>query len=177
MQNHIFKIAIIGNGGGGKTTLSRVLARRYQLNLVHVDSIQYLPGMKTRAAEETQIILNQAADQQDWVIDGFGSLEVMERRFKLADKIIFVDFPLWRHYWWCTKRQVKSIWMPRSELPKGCDEATVGYTIKLFKILWRVHVKIKPELEMIFDRPEIKPKVVRIANLHEWKSVLNSGLL
>lgn len=40
------RIAIIGNGGGGKTTLARSLAEKYSLPLTHVDSIQYLAVMK-----------------------------------------------------------------------------------------------------------------------------------
>jgi adenylate kinase family enzyme len=170
------KIAIIGNGGGGKTTLARELASKYALPLTHVDSIQYLPGMKVRDSQETSTILRQLALSERWLIDGFGTLEVMRHRFALADKIIFVDFPLWRHYWWCTKRQLKSITAPRAELPPGCNEATLASTWKLFQILWRVHSKIRPELQALFSQPEIVPKVVRISSLDEWNAVFTHGL-
>ena len=106
-MKNINRVAIIGNGGGGKTTLARSLAKKYSLPLTHVDSIQYLPCMKIRDPMETTRILNQMADEDLWLIDGFGSYEVMQRRFIRADIIIFVDFPLWRHYFWCTKRQIK----------------------------------------------------------------------
>jgi adenylate kinase family enzyme len=176
MENQIRRIAIIGNGGGGKTTLSRALAERYRLEVTHVDSVQYLPGMITRNIEETRKLLNGIADRESWIIDGFGPFDVMERRFQIADKIVFVDFHLWRHYWWCTKRQIKSIWRPRDELPEGCNEGTVSHTIRLFKILWRVHSQIKPKLEEIFDRPDINPKVIAVQNLATWKSVFKGEL-
>jgi adenylate kinase family enzyme len=165
------KIAIIGNGGGGKTTLARAIASRYGLKLTHVDSIQFLAGMKVRDREETSRLLNALADEPSWVIDGFGRLDVMTRRFEIADRIVFVDFPLWRHYWWCTKRQVKSLWAPRSELPDGCNEATFSYTIELYKTLWRVHRTIRPELLKIFARPEIAGKVVKVRTMPEWNAV------
>ena len=171
MRPEIQKIAIIGNGGGGKTTLSRLLAARFGLPVTHVDSIQYLPGLKVRDRDETSSLLETIASQPGWIIDGFGSLDVMRRRFELADKVIFVDFPLWRHYWWCLKRQVISIWQPRSELPENCREATLAQTVKLFKILWRVHTEIRPQLLKMFSDPTIADKVLRIRSLTEWTSL------
>lgn len=172
----IRKIAVIGNGGGGKTTLSKVLAKKYLLKLTHVDSIQYLAGMKKRAPDETSHILDLLTQERNWLIDGFGSLEVMKRRFDLADKIVFVDFPLWRHYWWCTKRQIKSLWSPRKELPEGCNEATFSHTIHLYKILWRVHFKIRPNLIEFFQQENIKDKVITIRTLTDWNKIYSSEM-
>jgi adenylate kinase family enzyme len=170
------RIAVIGNGGGGKTTLSRVLAGRLEIPLIHVDGIQFLPGLKVRDRDETSKMLNDLADEKKWLIDGFGSIEVMRRRFALADQIIFVDFPLWRHYWWCTKRQITSLWRTRAELPLGCDEATLRYTLSLYKTLWRVHTQIRPILLTMFSEPEIAKKVLRIHTIADWRELAESSL-
>lgn len=169
------KIAVIGNGGGGKTTLSRRHHQLYQLPLTHVDSIQYTAGMQTRNIEETRAALNKIADMEKWIIDGFGPLDVMEKRFSIADKIVFVDFPIWRHYWWCTKRQMKSLWSPRQELPENCNEASFSHTVKLYKTLWRVHTKIRPQLLEIFSKENIKERVLTIRNVKEWTSLFKNG--
>ncbi|MGZ3649924.1 MAG: hypothetical protein ACXVB9_03680 [Bdellovibrionota bacterium] len=166
------KIAVIGNGGGGKTTLSRRLAARHDLPLTHVDSIQFLPGLKVRPQDETRRELNRIAEGDRWLIDGFGPLDVMERRFELASRIIFVDFPLWRHYWWATKRQVKSRRHPRPELPPGCEEGTLTHTWQLYRVLWRVHTVIRPQLREIFSRTEISSKVLLIKTPLEWNAAL-----
>lgn len=172
----IQKIAVIGNGGGGKTTLSRRLAEHHQLPLTHVDSIQFVPGMQIRPHSETIEILEKVQAQACWLIDGFGPLDIIEKRFHQADRIVFVDFPLWRHYWWCTKRQIKSLWSKRQELPEGCDEASVSHTVKLFKTLWRVHNKMRPELLKMFARSNLKPKMVFVRNLAEWNALFRNGL-
>lgn len=176
MRLKIKRIAVIGNGGGGKTTLSRRLHAVHQLPLTHVDSIQYIEGMKTREIEETRQLLSQIADAGEWIIDGFGPIDVIENRFSAADRIVSVDFPLWRHYWWCTKRQIKSIWLARSELPESCNEAILAHTVKLYRTLWRVHTQIRPQLLEILSRDEIKERVTIIRDLRTWNVIFRDGL-
>lgn len=87
-----------------------------------------------------------------WLIDGFGPFDTIEKRFHLADKVIFVDFPLWRHYWWCTKRQLKNFWKGKLEIGEG-NEASLRGTIKLYKILWKVHTQLRPKFLKILNPP------------------------
>ena len=154
------KIAVIGNSGGGKTILARKLSEQLNIPVTHVDSIQFLPGMMIRPMDETRKILNDVQALENWIIDGFGPLDMIEKRFGLADKIIFIDMPLWRHYWWCTKRQIKSfLGIRRKELPEGCYENSMAHTIKLFKTLWKVHTQMRPELIRILNRENLRNKV------------------
>jgi adenylate kinase family enzyme len=170
------KICVIGNGGGGKTTLGLSLKERYNLPLFHVDSIQFLENWVLRDIKETEKLLDELTLRESWIIDGFGSLEVLFRRFKKSDIIIFVDFPLWRHYWWCTKRQIKSIWHGRFELPEGCNEASLARTYKLYKILFRVHRDIRPALLKFFAKREIVNKVRTVKNLKDWNQIFYKGI-
>lgn len=165
------RITVIGNAGAGKTTLSRILAARYQLPLTHVDSIQFTAGMNIRPHAESIAILNKIQAEDKWLIDGYGPLDILEKRLELADKIIFIDFPIWRHYWWAFKRQIISLWSPRAELPKDCDDASMKQTIKLFKAMWKVHTKMRPEMLRILSREKLKSKVQVIRTLSDWKSL------
>jgi adenylate kinase family enzyme len=169
------RIAIIGNGGGGKTTLSRRLNQLHGLPLTHVDSIQFTAGMLARDREVVASILDELALRPEWIIDGYGPFASIEKRFEAADHILFVDFPLWRHYWWCTKRQAKAYWSPRTELPEGCDEASLSHTLKLYKIVWRVHTQIRPKLLEVFARESIQPKVFIIRTLADWRRVFDGA--
>ena len=175
-RDQFHKIAVIGNAGGGKTRLSRRLSELHQLPVVHVDSIQFLPGMNIRPQDETRSVLRDVAGRERWLIDGFGPLDLIEQRFQLADQVVFIDFPLWRHAWWCSKRQIKSFWQRREELPIGCNEATFAHTVKLFKTLWRVHKQMRPELVRILQRQNLRGKVIFIQNLKQWNRVYRQGV-
>ncbi len=169
------KVAVVGNAAGGKTYLSRLLSQKYSLPLVHVDSIQFLSGMKIRPHTETIKRLRDAASQEDWIIDGYGPLDVIEERFLIADYIIFIDLPLWRHYMWGFKRQIKNIWTRRPELPEGCNEASLQQTIKLFKTIGVVHKKMRPELIKIFNRDHLKGKMIFVRTLSDFQQVAEDG--
>lgn len=173
----ILKITVVGNIAGGKSRLSRRLSKIHNLPLTHVDSLQFLPGMKIRPQDETRQALLAVTRQERWIIDGYGPLDLIEKRFQAADKVIFVDFPIWRHYWWLSKRQVTNLWNPREELPEGCHEISWGHTVKLYKTLWQIHSKMRPELLRIFARDDLKDKVLFVRTLKEWESVFKNGVL
>ena len=172
----IKKIAVIGNSGGGKTTLSRELFRRYAFPLTHVDSVQFVAGMKIRPHKES-IALLQAEQQKDsWIIDGYGPLDILEQRLMLSDQIIFIDMPIWRHYWWCTKRQIQNLWSPRQELASGCNELSWEHTRKLYRNLWQSHTKMRPELLRILAREHFKNKLIHVRGQKQWNKLFRQGL-
>jgi len=161
------KISVIGNACSGKTRLSRELAKKYNLPLTHVDSIQFLSGMQLRDPSETRKILEDLASQNEWLIDGFGPLKIIEDRFQKSEVVIFIRLPLWRNYWWCIKRQVKGLLTreQRAELPAGCFESTIPQTIKLFKTIWNVHFGMWPQLDRIFLQGQYKNKIKYVRTL------------
>lgn len=175
MQN-IQKISVVGNAGGGKTALSRRLSEIHHLPLTHVDSIQFVPGMNIRPHKESILLLTDVENKDSWIIDGYGPLDIIEKRFRASDRVIFIDFPIWRHYWWCTKRQIQNLWSRREELPEGCNEATWAHTKKLYKTLWQVHTKMRPELLRIFARENLKEKVIYVRTLREWNEIFTHGV-
>lgn len=170
------KVAVIGNACSGKTRLSRVLAQRYSLPLTHVDSIQFLPGMKLRDPSETRKILEEVAEQDQWIIDGFGPLKIIESRFQKADIVVFIRFPLWRNYWWCLKRQVKGFFVKRAELPEDCFESTWSQSLKLGKTIWNVHFGMWPQLDRIFQQEIYRNKIVYVHNWAQLRRLSEMGL-
>jgi len=175
-QVQILKIMVIGNAAGGKTLLSKRLSEKLSLPLLHIDSIQFLPGMKIRPHHESIKYLRDFARQEKWVMDGFGPLDLIEERLLIADRILFIDLPVWRHLLWALKRQIQNIWRPRAELPEGCNELSIQQTTKLLRSIWITHKKMRPELLKIMNREHLKSKVIRIQNLNDWKRCYRDGI-
>ncbi len=67
------KIRIIGNTASGKTTLARILAKKYKLEILHLDGIAFVPDSNFIPVSDTQFqssVSEFLNDHQDWVIEG-----------------------------------------------------------------------------------------------------------
>ena len=158
------RIAIIGNVASGKSTLARQISKEQNIPITFVDSIQFLPNLSIRPYKETIDILLHVQAQESWIIDGYGPLDILEQRFKVADRIILCDPPIYKNYYRLLKRQLKNIFFPRQELPLGANELNWQHTIKLFKTIHQQHSKMRPELLRILNREENKKKLDHLKN-------------
>jgi hypothetical protein len=48
--------------------------------------------MKMRPLLETREALLAATAQDKWLVDGYGPLDLIEKRFQAADVVVYVDF-------------------------------------------------------------------------------------
>jgi hypothetical protein len=160
------RIAIIGNGGGGKSILARDLGRALDLPVYTVDNVQWQAGW-VRAPLD--VVARTHADwlaSSGWVIDGWGSWEILEQRFASADAIVFVDFRLWRHGWWALKRQVEvTLGLRRDWPPPGCKALPI--TGRLLGVLVRVHREYRPRLVAMLSEPRFRERVVHVRSPRE----------
>ena len=138
------RVAVIGNAGGGKSTLCRQLSVARGLPYFPIDRIQWRPGWELMPDHEFAAAHAALLAQRAWIIDGFGPWKEVEKRFDLADTIIFVDHPLWLHYWWATKRQIATVFRGRTDGPEGCPMLPV--TFRLYGMMWRLHRDLRPKL-------------------------------
>jgi hypothetical protein len=105
------------------------------------------------------------------VIEGWGSWGIIEDRFDIADTLIFIDYPLWVHYWWVTKRQVKAIFMrDLGWPPKGCPAIPV--TGRLVKLIWTIHKDKRPKLIKIIKQYSDKKRVFQLHSPRETERFL-----
>ena len=117
------KIVIMGYSGSGKSTLARKLGVYYNCDVLHFDTVQFLPGWKIRDEEEKNAMTKEFLDTHDsWVIDGNYSRLYLERRLQEADLIILLLFNRFRCLYRVTKRYFKYRNHTRPDMGEGCTE-------------------------------------------------------
>lgn len=157
------RVAVIGNAGGGKSTLCREISHALQLPYHAIDKIQWLPGWKPLPEREFRACHEALIAQDKWIIDGFGPWPDIERRFDAADTIVFVDHPFWRHLYWAGKRQIRSIFFGRLDGPEGCPMWPV--TFRLYSMMWRLHREARPRLIEAIDARRAGRTIIHIRSL------------
>lgn len=117
------KIAIIGYSGSGKSTLARELAKLYQTDVLHFDTVHFLPNWKIRSDEEKKKITEDFLDTHNsWIIDGNYSKLFYERRMAEADIIILLLFNRFSCLHRAYRRYVKFKNTTRPDMAEGCKE-------------------------------------------------------
>ena len=163
------RIAIIGNAGGGKSTLARKLRDSLRLPLHSIDQLQWLPGWRAAPKNEFLEAHMKMIAEPRWIIDGWGDFDVIEERFHRSDTIVLVDYPLRRHYWWAAKRQFMCLFRPRIDGPPGCP--MLPMTWPLLKMIWAIDKHAMPRVRaLVFARRDQK-KVFHIRTLTELRAL------
>jgi adenylate kinase family enzyme len=160
------KVMIIGNGGGGKTTLAYQLAEAYQLPLTEIDTLQFQAGWQRTNMAELRHMIEAVHQAERWLIDGFGPWDQIEERFALADTIIFVDHPIWVHFWWACERQIAAtLGQQRLGGPTDCDLRDI--TKQMFETLWYVHEQLRPKMVALVEQYQASKTVIWIHSPEE----------
>ena len=136
------KVAVFGNAGGGKSTLSRQLAEVTGLPLHSLDVIQYQPGGGLVPHEQYLRVHAGLLRGDGWIIDGFGCVASAWERFAAADTLVHVDLPLVTHHWWVTKRLLRGVFVSPEGWPAGSP--IWASTMSSYKVLWRCHRGLTP---------------------------------
>lgn len=152
------RISVIGNAAGGKSTLTRNLARTMDLPRFEVDAFQWADDW-TALPQDVYWASHEAIVTQDrWLLDGFGSWPSVERRFERAEAIILIDLPLWVHFWLAAERQ--NDWHRGNSGDKPAGHKAPPDTKALFEMIWRVDRDAMPRLREMAKAAEADGKAV-----------------
>ncbi|HYP02477.1 MAG TPA: hypothetical protein VER76_19960 [Pyrinomonadaceae bacterium] len=144
------KVALLGNAGGGKSTLGVRLSKARGIPLYPVDQLQWKPGGAPVPDEEFERRHDEILARDSWIIDGFGTYPAYLRRLEAADTIILIDLPIWRHYWWTARRNFLS----PLRTPVGFPENTplVRQSFAVAKFMWWVHKNFTPTNRRMIEK-------------------------
>ncbi len=166
------KIAVFGNTGAGKSTTSKKLADKLNLPLYVLDKIKFLPGGEEIPHDDYLITHARILAEDQWVIDGFGCLDSTWQRLSEADTLVYIDLPIWLHFFWVTKRFLRGVFAP----PEGWPENTplLKSTIKSYRVLWLCHRKLTPHYRKFVAKAAKIKRVYHLRSISEMASFLNS---
>ena len=115
------KVMVIGCCGAGKSTFSKKLQERTQLQLIHLHQEHWHPNWQETPKDSWEKIVQKLALQPTWIMDGnYGG--TLELRIQEADTIIYLDYPTWIGLWRVFKRTLKHWRRERPDMVKGCRE-------------------------------------------------------
>ena len=136
------KIAIVGYSGSGKSTLAQVLAQKHNIPVLHLDTVQFLPGWEIRDQGEKEQLVQAFLDSHpQWVIDGNYSKLSYARRLEEADLIILLLFNRFTCLRRAYRRYRQYAHSTRPDMAQGCKEKFDWAFIKW--ILWEGRTKRK----------------------------------
>jgi adenylate kinase family enzyme len=114
------RIAVLGGGGAGKSTLARRLGAARGLPVIHLDRIVFGPGWSRREPADVQTRLAGELGEA-WVVEGTYA-ETAALTLPHAELMLWLDQPAWRRLWRAWRKTRDHRGKPRADRPDGCEE-------------------------------------------------------
>jgi hypothetical protein len=167
------RIAIVGNAGGGKSTLARRIATSIGVPHIEIDSLLWSENWEAADQASYASAHQRAIAAHRWVIDGLGRRESITERLSRSTEIILVDLPLWTHFWLAAERQIEWSQGPIDHPPGGVTSAPP--TKRLFQTIWEVDRTWMPDLRQWIDEAEAGGKpVTRVTSLEKLDGLIST---
>jgi adenylate kinase family enzyme len=165
------RILIIGNSGGGKSTLARRLGERLGLPVIHLDVLFWKPGWVESDDVDFRHRVERALSAEAWVCDGnFGGS--WDLRMPRADTIVWIDQPPLL----CLFRAVRRVLIyrdgSRPDMAEGCRESI---DLKFYAFILSFNRKVRPRLETALAEHAREARVVRLRSDREIDAFLNAS--
>lgn len=157
------RVVIIGNSGGGKSTLARRLGETLGLPVVHLDVLYWKPGWTDSdddefAARQAEVLAGDA-----WICDGnFPGTQPL--RMARADTVIWIDQPPLLCLWRAVRRMLAYRKGGRPDMAEGCDEK---FDPAFYAFILTFNRKVRPRIEAAMAEHAGHARVVRLRSDRE----------
>jgi adenylate kinase family enzyme len=166
------KVAVFGNAGGGKSTLSKRLAAITGLPLYALDKIKYQAGGVAVPDEDYKRAHQKILLTDRWLIDGFGCMETLWLRLDEADSLVFVDLPLHVHFWRVTKRLITGYFKPPESWPE--KSPIFKSSMNSYRVLWPCYKYLTPKYREYIEQAQNTKRVYHLRSTEQIAQFLAS---
>ncbi|SEH92430.1 Adenylate kinase [Rhizobium tibeticum] len=164
------RVLVVGCSGGGKTTLSRQLARRLGISHISMDrEFYWLPGWVKRPKAEERDLIAVAVASERWLMDGTGS-STFDLRLPRTEFVLWVRLPRWRCVLGVTGRWLRWRGRARPELPAGCPEKL---DLEFLRFIWSFERRFVPHIVAGIDRFSPDVPVLQLKSHQEMRRLLD----
>ena len=155
MQNSLQRLIMLGNAGGGKSTLARRIGQHLGLPVVHLDLLFWETDWKEANTGIFRERVRNALTGDKWVCEGNYAKKTFDLRLPRADAVIWLDTSRTT----CTRRVLMRSVLnkPRPDLPLGCSEKLDAEFLKFLRFTWNFDRSTRPGIER--ERLEVGPAV------------------
>lgn len=164
------RIAIIGSGGAGKSTLATRIGERLNIPVYHLDALFWRPGWVEPKREEWVEIQENICSKDEWIADGnYGG--TMELRLAKCDTVIFLDLPRMTCILRVLKRSIVYRNRPRQDMAKNCPEKI---DFMFIKWIWDYPKSRRPKILKKLKEIESDKRVLVLSSRRATNSFLAS---
>ncbi len=168
------RVAIIGSGGAGKSTLATLISQRTGLPVVHLDPLFWRHGWTQAPKDESLRAFDTVVARDQWILDGnflLGECGEEDARFERADTVIFVDPSRTTCLWRLLKRLVRDRGGSRPDLPEGCAEQL---DLSFLRWVWSYPQTTRPRVLELLARIHQRVDTHRLRSRAEVKRFLDA---
>jgi len=140
------RVAVVGSGGAGKSTLAREIGQRTGLPVTHLDREFWSPGWVESPKDEWRARQEELVAHERWVLDGNygGTFDV---RFARADTVVVLALSRSRCVTRAFLRSARNFGKPIQA--EGCPERI---DLTFLKWVWRYPIDSRPRLDAALER-------------------------
>jgi adenylate kinase family enzyme len=164
------RVAVFGNAGAGKSTVARRLSELTSLPLHVIDLMVWKDGKSIPHAQFERAHAD-LLQQDQWIIDGYGSTELTWQRFERADTLVHVDLPVAVLYARVTKRLIKGLFATPPGWPEGCS--VWESSLSSYRVIPRCHRHLTPKYRSVVVASKSAKRVDHLRSAREVQAFLN----
>jgi adenylate kinase family enzyme len=159
-DQQVERVAVVGSGGAGKSTLSVELGRRTGLPVIHLDQHFWSAGWVPMDDEPWEARVRELVAGERWIIDG-NYRGTMLLRFDRADTVVFLDLPRVICVLSVIWRSIRHIRTPRPDMSDGNPEKLDPAFLRW---IWNFRRRNRPGMIQALDALPPSTNVIRLTS-------------